>query len=92
MTAYLTEQGSGTGFEPPPILIAGDGAAALDRAVRTIEASGLRIADRVDLAQAPDRIVQQVAASALWVELDADRGEPMDRLLDQVSRDVADGR
>ena len=92
MDAYLAGQSSRTGFEPPPILIAGDGAAALERAARTIEASGLRIADRVNLEQAPDRIVQQIAASALWVELDADRGEPMDRLLDQVSRDVADGR
>ena len=92
MDSYLAEQGSRAGFEPPPILIAGDGAAALDRAVRTIEASGLRVADRVDLDQAPERIDRQIATSALWVELDADGGAAMDRLLDRLSRDASDGR
>ena len=96
MDAYLSgnvgNQGSSPGFDPPPVLIAGDGAAALERATRTIEASGLRIAGRVDLDQAAERIDRQAAASALWIELDADRGAAMDRLLDQVSRDVAAGR
>ena len=93
MNAYLaSDQGSSQGFDPPPILIAGDGAAALDRAARTIEASGVRIADRVGLDQARERIDRQAAASALWIELDADRGAAMDQLLDQVGRDVADGR
>jgi hypothetical protein len=80
------------GFAPPPILIAGDSDAALDRAARTVEASGLRVADRVRIEHAPERLEQQIAASALWIELDADCGAPMDRLLDQVNRDAGTGR
>jgi DNA-binding MarR family transcriptional regulator len=93
MDAYLTEvQDSHSGFDRPPILIAGDSADALDRAVRTIEASGLRVADKVGLKEAPERISRQIAASALWIELEADSGAPMDRLLDHVNRDLAHGR
>ena len=93
MEAYLTDvQRPESGFDPPPILITGDSEAALDRAARTIAASGLRIADRVGLEQAPERIDRQAAASALWIELEADRGAAMDRLLDQVNRDSRDGR
>jgi DNA-binding MarR family transcriptional regulator len=93
MDAYLTEvQDSHSGFDRPPILIAGDSADALDRAVRTIEASGLRVADKVGLKEAPERINRQIAASALWIELEADSGAPMDRLLDHVNRDLAHGR
>ena len=93
MDSYLIEsEHSQNGFDPPPVLIAGDSDAALDRAARTIIAAGLRIADRVRIEAAPERIDRQVAASALWVELEADRGAPMDRLLDQVNRDSGDGR
>jgi DNA-binding MarR family transcriptional regulator len=93
MDAYLTEvQDSHSGFDRPPILIAGDSADALDRAVRTIEASGLRVADKVGLKEAPERINRQIATSALWIELEADSGAPMDRLLDHVNRDLAHGR
>jgi DNA-binding MarR family transcriptional regulator len=93
MDAYLTGARASTAvFDPPPVLIAGDSDRALERAARTIEASGLRIAGRVLIELAPERLDQQVAASALWIELDGDRGPPMDRLLDQVNRDAADGR
>lgn len=93
MDAYLTDgQSPGNGFDRPPILIAGDSEAALERAVRTIEACGLRIADRVGLAEAPERIDRQVSASALWVELDSDHGPLLDRLLDHVNQDVGHGR
>ena len=92
MDGYLTDAQASRGFDRPPILIAGDSQAALQRAARTVEACGLRIADSVGLDQAPERIEQQAAASALWVELDSDRGPLMDRLLDQVNRDAADGR
>ena len=93
MTTYLAEAANAqSGFDRPPILIAGDSAAALERATRTVAACGLRIAGAVGLEEAPERIERQVAASALWVELGSDRGEPMDRLLDHVNRDVADGR
>lgn len=81
-----------TGFDRPPILIAGDSDAALQRAARTVEASGLRIADKVGLEAALERIERQGAASALWVEVDADHGPLLDRLLDHVNREVGDGR
>ena len=92
MDAYLTDADPQTGFGRPPVLIAGDGAAALERAAETVAACGLRIADRVGLEDAAERIERQAAASALWVELAGDRGEVMDRLLDQVNRDVGHGR
>jgi hypothetical protein len=93
MDNYMTvARGGNPGFDPPPILIAGDSAEALDRAARTIEASGLRIADRVGIEAAPERLERQAAASALWIELEADCGAPMDRLLDQVNQDVGAAR
>ncbi|WP_309661478.1 hypothetical protein [Sphingomonas sp.] len=93
MTDYLAGAASSqSGFDRPPILIAGDSDAALQRAARTVEACGLRIADSVDIEAALERIDRQAAASALWIELDDDRGAPMDRLLDHVNRDVAHGR
>jgi len=93
MDGYVTEAENPHGcLDRPPILIAGDSEAALERAARTIESCGLRIADTVTLEAAPERIDRQIAVSALWVELDADRGAPMDRLLDHVNRDVRDGR
>jgi hypothetical protein len=64
MDDYLTRAGAGpSGFDPPPILIAGDSDESLDRAARTIEACGLRIADRVRIEAAPERIDRQIAAS-----------------------------
>ncbi len=92
MDAYLTDADPQTGFGRPPVLIAGDGAAALERAAETVAACGLRIAARVELEDAAERTERQAAASALWVELAGDRGEVMDRLLDQVNRDVRHGR
>lgn len=93
MDAYLTEvEISHSRFDRPPILITGDSQAAFERAARTIQSFGLRIADTVGLEVAPERIDRQIAASALWVELEADRGALMDRLLDHVNRDVGHGR
>lgn len=93
MDSYLTDAGAPhSGFDRPPILIAGDSDAALQRAARTVEACGLRIAASVALEAAPERIDRQAAATALWVELDRDRGPILDRLLDHVNRDVAHGR
>ncbi len=99
MNAYLTEAqrgpsygDAGYSFDRHPVLVAGDSDAALARAVRTIEASGLRIAGRVRLEQAPERISLQAAASVLWVELNEDGGAAMDRLLDQVQHDARDQR
>ncbi|MEO7365132.1 MAG: hypothetical protein ABIW03_02315 [Sphingomicrobium sp.] len=93
MDGYLADaEKPHAGFDRPPILIAGDSDESSERAARTIQACGLRIADAVGLEAAPERIDPQVAASALWVELGADHGGPMDRLLDHVNRDVKDGR
>jgi DNA-binding MarR family transcriptional regulator len=92
MNAYLTEVSDRSGADRPPVLIAGANAAAWHRAERTIAAAGLRIADRIAIADAPQRIAQQVAASAVWLELDGDGGEAMDRLLDLMAREAEDGR
>jgi DNA-binding MarR family transcriptional regulator len=75
-----------------PVLIVASSDAAMTRALRTVEASGLRVGDKVPVESARDRIERQVAATAVWVELDDDCGGAMDALLAQVNRDVADGR
>ena len=93
MDDYLAgARAGGTGFDPPPILIAGDSDDALERAERTVAACGMRIADRVRIEAAPERLDRQAAASALWIELDADSGDPLDRLLDRVNLEAGEGR
>ena len=79
-------------FDPPPVLVAASSDAARDRAQRTVEASGLRLADVVAIDVAPARIEVQAAASALWVEFDRDCGGAMDELLDCLNRDIRDQR
>ncbi len=81
-----------TFLDRPPVLVAADSDGAFDRAARTIEAAGLRVADRVSIADAPERIDRQILASALWIEIDQDGGAPMDRLLDQVDHQARSGR
>jgi hypothetical protein len=76
----------------PPALVAGSSEAAMRRASWTVEALGLRVADRVPVLAARERIERQVAATALWLEIDDDCGAAMDDLLEQVSRDAAHGR
>ena len=92
MDAFSLDHGSDIYAEPAPVLIAASGRAAQLRALRTVEACGLRIADAVMIEQAAERIERQASASALWLELDSDCGGAMDRLLDGVNRDVRDGR
>lgn len=77
---------------PPPVLIAGDSDAALDRAARTIEASGLRIGAVLPLAQAAERIRLQPSATALWLELERDGGEAMDELVCEICEGSDEGR
>ena len=89
MNALSTASDSISYRDLPPVLIAGSSPAALARATRTIEDSGLRIADAVPVEAAAERFARQVAASAIWVELDADPG---DALIDQLNRDVGEGR
>jgi DNA-binding MarR family transcriptional regulator len=92
MDALSTDRNDLIYSDQPPVLIAGSSAEALRKAERTIEASGLRVADKVTLDSARERIGRQVAATALWLELDTDAGSAMDALIDEVNRDVADGR
>ena len=97
MDAFRTGRGAlhytnGDNSHRAPVLIAASSDAALARAVRTVEATGLRIGDTVEIHAARERIERQVAATALWVELDRDCGGPLDELIGQVSRDVAEGR
>ena len=76
----------------PPVLVAADSPAAHERARRTILASGLRMAEALEIEGAPERIARQAAAAALWVELDGDFDDPVDRLLDQVCEDISHAR
>ncbi|MFL6752192.1 MAG: hypothetical protein ACJ8FL_03060 [Sphingomicrobium sp.] len=92
MDAYSTGRDDLTYSDLPPVLIVGDSAGAIEKAARTIEASGLRIADKSPIEAARQRIGRQAAASAIWVELDGDLGPEAGNLLAQVSRDVDDGR
>lgn len=78
MDAIHTERFDISYVDGPPILVGGSSGAALARAVRTIEAGGWRVADRMDLRSASERIDRQVAATAVWIELDRDCGEAMD--------------
>ncbi|MEA3067626.1 MAG: hypothetical protein QOK41_1033 [Sphingomonadales bacterium] len=92
MDAILTDAYELSYSDRPPVLLAASSDAAMIRAERTIQASGLRVGAKMPVELARERIEQQVAATALWVELDSDCGGPMDELLTHVSRDVAGGR
>jgi len=76
----------------PPVLIAATSDSAMARAVRTVDAAGFRIGERMELGSARERIERQPAASAIWLELDRDCGAQMDELLDCIDSSVAGGR
>ena len=76
----------------PPVLVAADSPTAYERARRTVVASGLRMAEALEIEGAPERIARQAAAAALWIELDGDFDDPVDRLLDQVCQDIGHER
>lgn len=75
-----------------PVLVAGSSQAALERGSRTIEASGLRIADKVLVEQAAERFERQIGPATIWLELEKDSGTSLDRLLDQIVDRVGDQR
>lgn len=60
--------------------------------MRTVRASGIRIADTVLTADAVARIDRQISACAIWLEISEDAGEDLDRLLDRVTEETASGR
>jgi DNA-binding MarR family transcriptional regulator len=92
MDAMLTGRDDLTYFDKAPVIVTASSDAAMRRAARTIELSGLRLADQVSVEAAIERIERQAAATAIWVEVDEDCGGPLDELLRAVSRDVAGGR
>ena len=93
MLTYLTDAAQlVSSFEPPPILVTGDSATALQRGARTIEDHGLRVAAAVPLDLASGRIERQAAMAALWIELDSDGGGELESLLERVRSEVADHR
>jgi DNA-binding MarR family transcriptional regulator len=92
MDAMPTGRDDLTYFDKAPVIVTASSDAAMRRAARTIEMSGLRLADQVPVEAAIERIERQAAATAIWVEVDEDCGGPLDELLRAVSRDVAGGR
>ena len=91
MDAYTTERNLSF-LDAPPVLIAGSTAPALDRPATMVEAFGLRVADRVLLADADSRLERQGAASAVWVELDRAPAEDIGPFVHRLNADVRGGR
>ncbi|MEO8454514.1 MAG: hypothetical protein ABI454_05085 [Sphingomicrobium sp.] len=92
MDALSTDSHDLSNFGRPPILIVASSEAARARAVRTIQATGVRIAADVAIPEARERLERQVSASAVWIELDEDCGGPLDELLTYVDGEVSRGR
>ncbi|MFL6735034.1 MAG: winged helix DNA-binding protein [Sphingomicrobium sp.] len=94
MNAYTTDvsYSAGSAFALPPVLVSGSDQAALMRATRTVEASGLRIADRVLVQDAAERFERQISVSAVWIEF-GDRGEEsLGCVLPEIARLTRDRR
>ena len=83
----IAEQAS---FAPPPVIVSGSNEAAIERASRTVTASGMRIADRVLVADTVDRLRQQISLSAVWLELDGEEDAGTDALLGEINALAAD--
>jgi hypothetical protein len=92
MNAFQTEPFDLSYSDKPPVLIGASSDAALARAIRTVEAAGCRIGDRMTLGSARERIERQIAASAIWLELDRDCGAEMDDVLECIRANVGGGR
>ena len=78
--------------DKPPILVGASSEAAMERALRAVEAAGCRVGDKMTVEAASDRIALQVAATAIWLEFDRDCGSAMDEALDRVRQGVVEGR
>jgi DNA-binding MarR family transcriptional regulator len=92
MDAISTEHYDLSYSDAAPVLVAASSETALQRALRTVEASGARVAAKLGIAEAQERIDRQIATSTLWIEIDQDGGGAMDDLLAKVNDDVAAGR
>src|SRR4051812_10736309 len=86
MDAYSTES-SFSYSDPPPVLVAGSTAGAIERARDTVSAFGCRIGAVLNLADAAERVQLQGSASALWLELDEIDGELPARLFSLINSD-----
>lgn len=93
MNAYTTEvsYSPGAALALPPILVSGTDQAAIERGSRTVEAFGMRVADRVLASVAAERIRNQISLSAVWLELGGDDAPTLDRDLREIG-DVIAGR
>jgi DNA-binding MarR family transcriptional regulator len=92
MDATSTEYHDLSYSDAAPVLVAASSDRALQRALRTVEATGARVVAKLNIEDAQERIDRQIAASALWIEIDQDCGGAMDALLSKVSEDVGNGR
>jgi hypothetical protein len=92
MDALSTDLHDLSNFGRPPVLIVASSEEARARAVRTIQATGARIAAEVAVPEARERLERQVSASAVWLELDEDCGGALDELLTHLEREVSSGR
>lgn len=92
MNAYPSPLPDLTYSDLPPVLLVASSDAAMRLAEKTLDASGLRIAAKVDVEEGEQRITEQAAASAVWLELDRDDGQVTANLLTLVDRDVAGNR
>ena len=92
MNAYPSHQPDVCYSDLPPILLAASSEAAMRRAEKVIDASGLRVVARVAAEHAAKRIGEQLSATAVWLELDRDEGEATSNLLRLIDRDAAGNR
>jgi DNA-binding MarR family transcriptional regulator len=92
MNAIHTEPYDLSYSDGPPILISASSDAAMARAVRTVEAAGCRIGDKMTLGSVRERMERQIASSAIWLELDRDEGAEMDDVLGFIDQHAASGR
>ena len=89
MDAIHTELHDLSYLDKAPVLIGATSDAAMARAVKTIEAAGCRIGDRMTIGSARERIERQITASAIWIELDRDCGAEMDEVLNFIATQAA---
>ena len=92
MVAYTSQTAVAeqAAFAPPPVIVSGSNEAAIERASRTVTASGMRIADRVLVADTVDRLRQQISLSAVWLELDGEEAAGTNALLGEINALAAD--
>lgn len=92
MDAYSSQHQELTYLNSRPVLLAASSDAAMRRAEKVVDESGLRVVAKLAVDDAARRIEEQLSASAVWVELDRDQGGVTSELLKLVDRDAAGNR